>query len=54
MVFALTIAGAWFATEWCTYELGLSDEINDRPYFIVDGVDGRTHYIDIHHGHDPT
>src|SRR5690606_14829506 len=26
---------------------GLTDEINDRHYLIVDGVDGRTHYIDI-------
>ncbi|HEV2549405.1 MAG TPA: relaxase/mobilization nuclease RlxS [Stellaceae bacterium] len=26
---------------------GLSDEINDRHYLIVDGVDGRTHYADI-------
>ncbi|MFI5024475.1 MAG: relaxase/mobilization nuclease RlxS [Alphaproteobacteria bacterium] len=26
---------------------GLSDELNDRHYLIVDGVDGRTHYIDI-------
>ncbi|MDE2113019.1 MAG: relaxase/mobilization nuclease and DUF3363 domain-containing protein [Alphaproteobacteria bacterium] len=26
---------------------GLSDEINDRHYLIVDGVDGRTHYVDI-------
>ncbi|HML92967.1 relaxase/mobilization nuclease RlxS [Methyloceanibacter sp.] len=26
---------------------GLSDEINDRRYLIVDGVDGRTHYVDI-------
>lgn len=29
---------------------GLSDEINDRHYLIVDGVDGRTHYIDIGKG----
>lgn len=26
---------------------GLSDEINDRHYLIVDGVDGRSHYVDI-------
>lgn len=26
---------------------GLSDEINDRHYLIVDGVDGRAHYVDI-------
>ena len=26
---------------------GLSDELNDRHYLIVDGVDGRTHYVDI-------
>lgn len=29
---------------------GLSDEINDRHYLIVDGVDGRTHYADIGKG----
>lgn len=29
---------------------GLSDEINDRHYLIVDGVDGRAHYIDIGKG----
>ena len=29
---------------------GLSDEINDRHYLIVDGVDGHTHYIDIGKG----
>ena len=28
-------------------ELGLTDELNDRHYLIVDGVDGRAHYIDI-------
>jgi type IV secretory pathway VirD2 relaxase len=27
--------------------LGLSDEINDRHYVVVDGVDGRLHYADI-------
>jgi len=26
---------------------GLSDEINDRHYLIVDGVDGRAHYVEI-------
>ncbi|MBL6653424.1 MAG: DUF3363 domain-containing protein, partial [Reyranella sp.] len=26
---------------------GLSDELKDRRYVIVDGVDGRTHYVDI-------
>lgn len=29
---------------------GLSDEINDRHYLIVDGLDGRAHYIDIGKG----
>jgi type IV secretory pathway VirD2 relaxase len=29
---------------------GLADELNDRQYVIVDGVDGRTHYIDIGKG----
>lgn len=29
---------------------GLSDEINDRQYLIVDGVDGRTRYVDIGRG----
>jgi hypothetical protein len=29
---------------------GLADEINDRRYLIFDGVDGRTHYIDIGKG----
>jgi type IV secretory pathway VirD2 relaxase len=29
---------------------GLSDEINDRHYLIIDAVDGRTHYIDIGQG----
>jgi type IV secretory pathway VirD2 relaxase len=27
--------------------LGLTDEINDRHYVVVDGVDGRVHYADI-------
>src|SRR5690606_39009196 len=26
---------------------GLSDEINDRHYLIVEGIDGRAHYVDI-------
>ncbi|MPZ36417.1 MAG: DUF3363 domain-containing protein, partial [Rhodospirillales bacterium] len=26
---------------------GLSDDLKDRRYVIVDGVDGRTHYVDI-------
>ena len=29
---------------------GLADELNDRHYLIVDGVDGRTHYIGIGKG----
>jgi type IV secretory pathway VirD2 relaxase len=29
---------------------GLADELNDRHYLIVDGVDGRTHYVDIGKG----
>ncbi|MHC0055540.1 relaxase/mobilization nuclease RlxS [Actibacterium sp. D379-3] len=29
---------------------GLSDEINDRHYLIVDATDGRSHYIDIGKG----
>ena len=29
---------------------GLADEINDRHYLVVDGVDGRSHYIDIGKG----
>ncbi|MBA1142335.1 relaxase/mobilization nuclease RlxS [Mesorhizobium neociceri] len=29
---------------------GLADEIDDRHYLIVDGVDGKTHYIDIGKG----
>lgn len=28
-------------------QVGLADEINDRHFAIVDGVDGRTHYIEI-------
>ncbi|MBI1206838.1 MAG: DUF3363 domain-containing protein [Azospirillum sp.] len=26
---------------------GLADELNDRHYLVIDGVDGRVHYIDI-------
>jgi type IV secretory pathway VirD2 relaxase len=26
---------------------GLADEINDRHYLVLDGVDGRAHYVDI-------
>ncbi len=29
---------------------GLADEINDRHYLIVDGIDGRVHYLDIGKG----
>jgi Protein of unknown function (DUF3363) len=29
---------------------GLADELNDRQYLIVDGVDGRSHYVDIGKG----
>src|SRR3546814_10055916 len=29
---------------------GLSDEINDRHYLIVDPLDGRAHYVDIGRG----
>lgn len=29
---------------------GLSDEINDRHYLIIDGVDGQAYYIDIGNG----
>lgn len=31
-------------------ERGLSDELNDRHYLIVDGTDGRSHYVDIGRG----
>ncbi|HEY7959584.1 MAG TPA: DUF3363 domain-containing protein [Sphingomicrobium sp.] len=31
-------------------ERGLADEQRDRHYLIVDGIDGRTHYIDIGEG----
>jgi type IV secretory pathway VirD2 relaxase len=29
---------------------GLSDELRDRHYLIVDGIDGRSHYVDIGKG----
>jgi type IV secretory pathway VirD2 relaxase len=29
---------------------GLSDELNERYYLIIDGVDGRAHYVDIGKG----
>lgn len=29
--------------------LGLTDEINDRQYVVVDGVDGKVHYADVGH-----
>lgn len=29
---------------------GLADELNDRHYLIVDGIDGRTHYVEIGRG----
>jgi type IV secretory pathway VirD2 relaxase len=31
-------------------ERGLSDELHDRHYLIVDGTDGRSHYVDIGKG----
>lgn len=31
-------------------ERGLSDELNDRHYLVVDGTDGRSHYVDIGKG----
>lgn len=31
-------------------ERGLSDELNDRHYLIVDAIDGRSHYVDIGRG----
>lgn len=31
---------------------GLSDELADRHYLIVDGVDGRAHYVDVGHSGD--
>ena len=32
---------------------GFSDEINDRNYLIIDGVDGRTHYAEVGELADP-
>jgi type IV secretory pathway VirD2 relaxase len=29
--------------------LGLTDEINDRHYIVVDGIDGKVHYADVGH-----
>ena len=29
--------------------LGLTDEINDRHYLVIDGVDGKVHYADVGH-----
>lgn len=31
-------------------ERGLADELRDRHYLIVDGIDGRSHYIDVGRG----
>jgi type IV secretory pathway VirD2 relaxase len=31
---------------------GLADELRDRQYLIVDGIDGRSHYVDIGRGAD--
>lgn len=28
-------------------ERGLADELNDRHYLVLDGIDGQTHYIDV-------
>jgi hypothetical protein len=29
--------------------IGLTDEINDRHYVVIDGIDGRVHYADVGH-----
>ena len=29
---------------------GLADELHDRGYLVVDGVDGRAHYMKVHCG----
>jgi len=31
--------------------IGLTDEINDRHYAVIDGVDGKVHYADVGHLH---
>ena len=31
---------------------GLADELSDRGYLIVDGIDGRAHYVPLAHGAD--
>lgn len=31
-------------------ERGLSDELRDRHYLVVDGIDGRAHYVDLGRG----
>jgi hypothetical protein len=31
---------------------GLADELNDRPYVLIDGVDGRAHYVRLPTGTD--
>ena len=33
----------------CVAGIGLTDEINDRHYLVVDGIDGKVHYADIGH-----
>jgi type IV secretory pathway VirD2 relaxase len=35
-------------------ERGLSDELGDRHYLILEGTDGRAHYVDIGHGEQTT
>lgn len=30
-------------------DIGLSDEINDRHYLVIDGIDGKVHYADVGH-----
>jgi len=32
--------------------IGLSDELRDRQYLVLDGTDGRSHYVDIGEGQD--
>lgn len=34
----------------CLVERGLSDELRDRHYLVLDGTDGRIHYVDIGKG----